>query len=158
MRLLGDSNSCKVKFFCQKYFNMNAEQHNRLLEKCFEIYARKRSLLPVYQFLERLESRDGFEANLSTKFWEESLTPEIKNRFFADETIDSLLEKMLVLYRSISDSSDALTRIWQEVEWKFPFDSETYDEFVTRLERLLADESSSPSESNWKDLDESLMK
>jgi hypothetical protein len=50
---------------------MNVEQKNRLMEKCLEIYERKKWLRPVHQFLERLDSREGFEVNLSTLFWEE---------------------------------------------------------------------------------------
>lgn len=137
---------------------MNAEQNNRLLDKCLEIYARKQWLLPVHQFLERLDSRDGVEENLSTLFWEESVIPEIKKRHFLEDSIDSLLEKSILLYRTIPDKSAALARIWHEVEWKYPFDTESYEEFVTRLEQLLANESNPPVKSDWNHLDECLMK
>lgn len=137
---------------------MNVEQKNRLMAKCLEIYERKKWLLPVHQFLERLDSRAGFEVNLSTAFWEESLIPEIKQRYFADLTIDSLLEKSIALYRSNSDQALALALVWQEIEWKYPFDSETYEDFVERLDQLLANEPNPPRESDWDYLDESLMK
>lgn len=137
---------------------MNVEQKERLMEKCLEIYERKKWLLPVHQFLERLDSRDGFEVNLSTLFWEESLIPEIKQRYFANQSIDSLLEKSIALYRSNSDQALALALIWQEVEWKYPFDSETYTEFVDRLDELLEKEANPPTESDWDYLDEHIMK
>ncbi|MFM2297851.1 MAG: hypothetical protein RL117_1558, partial [Verrucomicrobiota bacterium] len=104
---------------------MNVEQKNRLLEKCLEIYARKKWLLPAYQFLERLESRDDVKENLTTLFWEESLMPAIKERHFPEDSIDTLLEKSILLYRSIPDKADALVRIWHEVEWKYPFNVES---------------------------------
>lgn len=137
---------------------MNVEQSNRLMAKCLEIYERKKWLLPVHQFLERLESRDGFEIYLSTAFWEESLIPEIKKRYFADVTIDSLLENSIALYRSYPDRSLALELVWKEIEWKYPFDQETYTDFVDRLDALLENESNPPTNSDWDHLDESIMK
>ncbi len=150
---LWNTNTCS-----QAPIKMNVEQSNRLMAKCLDIYERKKWLLPVHQFLERLESRDGFEVNLSTAFWEESLIPEIKNRYFADVTIDSLLENSIALYRSNPDRALALALIWQEVEWKYPFDSETYEDFVERLDQLLANETNPPAESDWDYLEEHLMK
>lgn len=137
---------------------MNVEQKNRLLEKCLEIYARKKWLLPAYQFLERLESRDDVKENLTTLFWEELLMPAIKERHFPEESIDTLLEKSILLYRSIPDKADALVRIWHEVEWKYPFNVESYDDYVMRLEQLLANESNPPSKSDWDYLDDCLIK
>ena len=142
----------------QTPIKMNVEQSNRLMAKCLEIYQRKKCLLPVHQFLERLESRDGFEVNLSTAFWEESLIPEIKKRYFADVTIDSLLENSIALYRSYSDRALALELVWKAIEWKYPFDQETYTEFVDRLDELLEKESNPPTESDWDNLEESIMK
>jgi hypothetical protein len=52
----------------------------------------------------------------------------------------------------------ALALIWQEVEWKYPFDSETYTEFVDRLDELLEKEANPPLKSDWDYLDEHLMK
>lgn len=112
----------------------------------------------MHQYLERLESKDGFEPDLSTRFWEESLIPKIKQHYFQGVTIDSLLEKSIALYRSNSDRTLALALVWQEVEWKFPFDSETYGGFVERLEQLLKNEPNPPTESDWEYLDDHLMK
>jgi len=137
---------------------MNVDQKNRLMAKCLEIYQRKEWLLPVHQFLERLESRDGFDVNLSTAFWEESLIPEIKKRYFADVTIDSLLESSITLYRSYPDRALALELVWKDIEWKYPFDSENYTDFVDRLDELLEKESNPPTKSDWDNLDESIMK
>lgn len=137
---------------------MSPEQSNRLIVKCLEIYQRKNSLLPIHQFLERLETRNGFKENLSTAFWEESLIPEIKKHYFADVTIDTLLESSLSLYRSYSDKGLALELVWQEIEWNYPFDSDTYGEFVDRLDKLLENEAHPPTQLDWNHLEESIMK
>ena len=137
---------------------MNPEQSHRLIVKCLEIYQRKKSLISVHQFLERLETRNGFDENLSTHFWEESLIPKIKNHYFADVTIDTLLESSLALYRSYSDKGLALELVWQEIEWNYPFDSDTYGEFVDRLDKLLENEAHPPDQLDWDHLEESIMK
>lgn len=137
---------------------MNAEQSNRLIAKCLEIYERRKWLLPVHQFLERLESRDHFDVNLSTAFWEELIIPEIKKRYFADVTIESILENSIALYRSYPDRALALELVWKEIDWKYPFDQETYTEFVDRLDVLLALEANPPTKSDWNHLEESIMK
>ncbi len=101
---------------------------------------------------------EHFDADLSTDFWEESLIPEIKKRYFSDTTVDSLLQKSIALYRSTPDRELALELVWQEIEWKYPFDQETYSDFVDRLDELLAKEPNPPTKSDWDYLDESIMK
>ena len=137
---------------------MNTDPKNRLLAKCLEIYERKRWLYPVHQFLQRLGSVERFNGLFDGDFWDESLIPEIKKRYFPDETIDSILEKSMVLYRSNPDRALAIQLVWQEFEWKYPFDSETYSDFVERLDDLLAKESDPPTRADWEYLDECLMK
>ena len=99
-----------------------------------------------------------FGANLSSEFWEESLIPEIKARYFADVSIDSLLESSIALYRSTPDRALALELVWNEIEWKYPFDSENYTEFVDGFDELLAKETIPPNQSDWEYLEESIMK
>jgi hypothetical protein len=137
---------------------MTHQSNDRLLAKCMEIYGRKRSLEHLHQLLERLEARKGFPANLSTAFWEDVWIPAVKTRYFKDESIDSLLEKSMELYRSNSDKTLALELIWEGIEWKYPFDGETYGDFVERLDDLLANKADSPTKADWEHLDECLMK
>jgi len=137
---------------------MNTDPKNHLLAKCLEIYERKKWLYPVHQFLERLGSVECCNGLFDGDFWDESLIPEIKKRYFPDKIIDSILEKSMVLYRSNLDRALALALIWQEIEWKYPFDSETYSDFVERLDDLLAKEPNPPTREDWEYLDECLMK
>jgi len=137
---------------------MNTEPKNRLLAKCLEVYERKKWLYPVHQFLERLEKVEHFDAKLPPDFWDGSLIPEIKKRYFPDVTIDSILETSIGLYRSAPDRALALQLVWQKIEWKYPFDSETYSDFVERLDDLLAKEPNPPTRADWEYLDECLMK
>ncbi len=137
---------------------MNSAQSVRLLSKCVEIYQRNDSLMPVQRFLERLESRGGIYANVTSGFWDEVLMPEIHRRYFKGVGVDELLERAISVYRSIPDSSSALVAIWREVEWKYPFDQENYSEFIERLEVQLGNEPNPPTREDWDHLDECLMK
>ena len=137
---------------------MENESHKRLLDKCLQIYERQKWLYPVNQFLERLQSIERFEDLFTGDFWEDSLIPEIKNRYFPDESIDSLLEKSITRYRSTPDRSLALTLIWQEIEWKYPFTSDSYSEFEDRLDELLAKEPNPPTRADWDEFNEDIMK
>lgn len=137
---------------------MENESHERLLAKCLQIYERQRWLYPVNQFLDRLQSMERFEGLFTADFWEDTLIPEVKNQYFPDESIDSLLEQSIARYRSTPDRALALSLIWQEIEWKYPFTSESYSEFVDRLDDLLAKEPNPPTRADWEDLNESIMK
>lgn len=137
---------------------MNIDSGSHLLKKCLEIYERKKWLYPVHQFLERLGSIEDLAGTLPPDFWEESLIPEIRKRYFPEVSIDSLLETSMTLYRSTPDRSLALALVWQEFEWKYPFELETYSDFIERLDNRLANEPNPPTRVDWEYLDECLIK
>jgi hypothetical protein len=73
-------------------------------------------------------------------------------------TVNSLLDESLVFYRSAPSPSSALINIWERLDWKIPFSTEEYEEFVDRFEKLLENESNPPTKKDWEELDEWLGK
>jgi len=132
---------------------MTTELHNKLFAKCARIYDRKRSLWPVYRYLERL----NLEGTLQGDFWD-YFKPEIRRRYFPNMTVDSLLEESLALYRSKLYPSSALYTIWDNIDSKIPLIDDEYTEFVERFDELLKAEPNPPSKEDWDDLNDHLGK
>ena len=141
---------------------MTEAQTSRLTAKCLQIYERNKSLRPIENFLNRLTtvytSVKRIDCIPSGDFWDEVIIPKIKKQYFHDVTIENLLESSIALYRSTPNRSQAIELIWEAVEWEYPFDSETYTDFVDRLDILLENEQNPPTESDWLYLDECLCK
>lgn len=133
---------------------MTTELRNKLFAKCLKIYERKRSLLPVHRYLNRL----NLEGSLQGDFWCDYFKPEIRKRYFPNMTLDSLLEESFALYRSSRYPSSALIKIWGKIDWEIPFINEEYYEFVEQIENMLKNEPNPPSKADWDELDEFLRK
>jgi len=132
---------------------MTTELRNKLFIKCVKIYVRKKSLWPVYLYLNRLT----LEGTLRGDFWD-FFKLEIRKQYFPDLTVDSLLEESLALYRSNPCPSAVLYTIWDNIDWKIPLIDDEYQEFIECFEELLKKEPNPPSKEDWDDLEEHLMK
>jgi hypothetical protein len=137
---------------------LSPEQSKRLLSKCCKIYERENSLHPVYRFLSRLELWTGCEENLAHTYYDDILIPEIKQRYFRDVTLETLLDKGLTIYRSTPDRSLALEKIWDAIEWWYPFDQRFYTKFTHQLHKRLDAEPDPPTKSDWDELEEMALK
>ena len=126
----------------------------KLLEKCLSIYRRKRSLKAVSKFTERVIANRGDEAI----FFEECVTPAVREEFYPKLTVSSFLDEALELYRNEKSRTSALLIIWEKIDWVLPFTSDEYGEFVERLEQALAEEPNPPTQQDWDYLNEWLGK
>lgn len=127
------------------------EHEQELLKICLKIYKRKLSLKPISKFLGRVDCVDP-------EFWDSILIPEIKRRYFPDMTIEMLIKKSMELYRATPDRALALQLIWEKTEWVYPFNIESFEEFIDGLVEQLENDPNPPTQSDWDELDECLLK
>jgi len=126
----------------------------RIRSKCLKIYSRKKTLRPVYTFVERLNLADTEHAGIM----EEVILPEIRKQYFPDLAIEALLQEFIELYRGTSNHVSVLIDVWDRIDTQLPLTSEEYEELVERFCALLEDEPEPPSKADWDNLDEWLMK
>jgi hypothetical protein len=74
---------------------MSADREQKIIDKCLRCYGRKRSLLRVEKFLNRINKSSGLHF--------EEVWPRIRRQFFPDLTVDRLLEYALNCYRGCPD-------------------------------------------------------
>ena len=141
---------------------MNDEKIRWLTARCLKMYEQSKSLHFVHRLVERLESVSEMLERIDDipplGFWEEVMIPQIKKRYFEGITMEFILESSIGLYRSTSDRSLALELIWKDVEWKYPFDHDSYRGFVEALRVLLANEPNPPTKADWDYLEKCLSK
>lgn len=143
------------------------DHDERVLRKCLDVYARRLSLPAVERFAERAGASRSFESD-------ERLWQEIRTRFFADLTVDRLLEYALNCYRGCPEAGycppNASTRraatlrggaamayIYYLVREETPLTPFEFEEFKERFEEMLEKEPVPPTREDWDNLTSWLM-
>lgn len=133
---------------------MSTELEQKICSKCLKIYARNKSLRPMYKFLDRLVLDNEMREHLT----EEVILPEIRRQYFPDFDIEVLLQEFLAVYRGSASHISALIDVWNRLDTQLPFINDEYTELVERFCALLENEPNPPSKADWEALDEWLMK
>ncbi len=133
---------------------MTDELSLKICSKCLKIYVHRKSLRPVYKFIERLNLPDSGQAEIM----EEVILPEIRKQYFPDLAIEALLQEFIELYRGTPNHISVLIDVWDRIDTQLPLTNEEYEELVERFCTLLEDEPEPPSKADWDELDEWLMK
>lgn len=143
---------------------MSDELEKKIIDKCLRCYARKRSLLRVEEFLNRvLDLRIIDSPALHYELHFEKAWPAIRQQFFPDLTVDRLLEYALNCYRGCPEAGYCPPRTWVTppsplkggeamayihflVREETPLSGEEFEEFHERFEEMLKKEPNPPTQ------------
>lgn len=133
---------------------MSKDLQKRLTDKCIQIYERKRKTSSVRKFLERL----NVDPDLSFQVLDEDFVVESRRCYFPDMTMDSLLEELLLLYRSKKNSHSGVSAVWWRIDNEIPLSFNEYSELTVALTKKINEELNQPSDDDWSNLDNELLK
>lgn len=133
---------------------MSKDLQKRLTAKCIQIYERKRKTSSVRRFLDRL----NVDPDLSFQVLDEDFVVEARRRYFPDMTMDSLLEELLLLYRSKKNSHSGVSAVWRRIDNEIPLSFNEYSDLTVALTKKINEELNPPSDADWDNLDDELLK
>ncbi len=126
----------------------------RIIDKCLQIYDRKRTIYAVNEYLSRLLPND---IALQSIIIIDHIIPEIRKKYFKNLTIETFINESIQEYRKSSDPAIALTTIWDRLD-ELPFTSDEYTKIVDLIDEALSKEPNPPTKEDWEELEEWLIK
>ena len=109
---------------------------------------------PVQRFMDRLD----IDSELRYQVMDEDFVQTARSKFFPEMTLDSLIEDLLAIYRSENNPLSGVCAVWSRIDNEVPLSTEEYMDLTEVLTTRIDEEPNPPSQADWDNLDEVLMK